>query len=185
LYAAAVRGATVVVVVIGALALGACSAGPKDNATHTPTTTAPTIPAPSSTTAAPSTSAGQPTSNLVVTDAVRAQLVAAGASLNELSAADYTGLRPGETYYAYDAATTTYWAAAGLQPSPTSTPAQVATQDDGAYLLFERPARGQWKGYDVGLAGARYGGKCPIAVPATVLVLWTWAPGSCRPAVIG
>ena len=75
-----------------------------------------------------------------MTDAIRSQLVAAGAALNSLSPSDYTGLRPGETYYAYDATTQTYWASGGLSRAPSSMPAQVAAQDDGAYLLFLRPA---------------------------------------------
>jgi hypothetical protein len=120
----------------------------------------------------------------VVTAAVRSQLVAAGAALNNLPASDYTGLRPGETYYAYDAATRTYWAGAALSPSPSSTPAQVAAQDDGAYLLFEQPQGGSWKASDVGLAGTPEGTACPVAVPAGILSLWGWNPGSCRPSTI-
>jgi hypothetical protein len=119
-----------------------------------------------------------------VTDELRSQLVAAGAAHNSLSASDYTGLRPGETYYAYDATTRTYWAAAALDPSPSSTPAQVAAQDDGAYLLFSRPQGGSWTVYNVGLAGTPEGSPCPVTVPSTILGLWGWPPGSCRPATI-
>ncbi len=122
-------------------------------------------------------------SNLVVTDQVREQLVAAGAQLNDLPGSDYTGLRPGETYYGYDPATKTYWAGAGLLPSPSSTPAQVSTQDDGAYLLFERPPGGSWIAHDVGLAGVE-GATCPVQVPAQILRLWGWSSGSCRPPTI-
>jgi len=110
--------------------------------------------------------------------------VAAGAALNSLPASDYTGLRPGETYYAYDATTATYWAGAGLVPSASSTPAQVATQDDGAYLLFDRLPGGTWKAYDVGLAGTPEGSACPATVPVAILRLWGWPSGSCRPTTI-
>ncbi len=119
-----------------------------------------------------------------MTDALRSQLVAAGAAQHHLSPSDYTGLRRGETYYAYDAATRTYWAGASLDPSPSSTPAEVAAQDDGAYLLFDRPQGGAWTVYDVGLAGTPEGSACPITVPSAVLELWGWPSGSCRPATI-
>jgi hypothetical protein len=121
--------------------------------------------------------------DLVVTDQVRAQLVATGAALNGIPASEYTGLRPGETYYGYDPATKTYWAGAGLVPSPSSMRAQVAAQDDGAYVLFERPDAGTWKAYDVGLAGMA-GSPCPVAVPAGILRLWGWHPGSCQPPTL-
>ena len=119
-------------------------------------------------------------SNLVVTDQIRAQLVAAGAALNSIPASEYTGLRPGGTFYAYDPATRTDWAGAALVASPSSQRAQVSTQDDGAYLLFERPQGGSWIAHDVGLAGVE-GSSCPIQVPASITELWGWNTGSCRP----
>lgn len=117
--------------------------------------------------------------NLRVTTGVRAQLLAAGAASHGLTSADYVGLTPGETYYAVDAAGV-YWAGAALDPSPSSMPAQVSSQDDGAYLLFERPVGGAWKVFAVGLAG-RAGSLCPIVVPPPVLALWGWPAISCRP----
>jgi hypothetical protein len=166
---------------VGAVALAGCSAT-TGKAGHGATTSAP---ATTTSTSRPTTTTTVPTtSNLVVTDAVRSQLVAAGAALNSLPPSDYTGLRPGETYYAYDAATQAYWAGAGLLPSPSSIPAQVSTQDDGAYLLFTRPKGGAWKGYAVGVAGPPEGSACPVAVPGAILSLWNWAPGSCRPSTI-
>ena len=170
-----------------ALGLAACGGGTPHGSGPPPgtsSTTVSTVPAATS-----SSSPGAPTTtptgarNLVVTDAIRSQLVTAGAQLNSLPASDYTGLRAGETYYAYDPATQTYWAGAGLDPSPSSTQAQIAAQDDGAYLLFERAATGAWKAYDVGLAGTS-GTTCPVQVPDSVLGLWGWAPGSCRPSTI-
>jgi len=138
----------------------------------------------SSTTSASPTTSVPTTQDLVVTAAIRAQLVAAGAGLNSLVSSDYTGLRPGETYYAFDAATQTYLAGAALAPSPSSMPAQVAAQDDGAYLLFERLQGGAWKVYAVGLAGTPEGSACPVTVPAAVLSLWGWPEGGCRPSTI-
>jgi hypothetical protein len=118
--------------------------------------------------------------NLAVTDAVRADLLAAGAAHNSLPVSDYTGLRHGMTYYAYDAASNTYWAGAQLVPSATSTPAQVSAQDDGGYLLFTKPAGGTWSVYSVGMAGVG-GSSCPIAVPPAVLSVWGWGAGRCNP----
>ena len=173
--------AATTLVVVGALGLGACSAGPTGTSAGGTTTR----PGPTSSGVTPTTTTSVPvTSNLVVTSQVRSELVAAGAALNSLAASDYTGLAPGETYYAYDASTGTYWAGAALVPSPSSTPAQVAAQDDGAYLLFDRPAGGSWKAYAVGLAGTPDGSTCPIAVPAAIVQLWNWTPGSCRPSTL-
>jgi hypothetical protein len=56
----------------------------------------------------------------------------------------------------------------------------VSVQDDGSYLVFERPASGSWSVHDVGEAGVG-GSKCPIAVPATILTVWAWKAGACRP----
>jgi len=178
------RPGLVAVVVLGAVGLSACSAGPTRSTSRT--TTPPTTLTPStSATSLPPNTTTTPTSNLVVTDEIRSQLVAAGAALNSLPPSAYTGLVPDETYYAYDAATATYWAGAGLVPSSSSTRAQVSVQDDGAYLLFERPSGGTWKASDVGLAGTADGTACTVTVPAAILTLWNWAPGSCRPTTIG
>ncbi len=188
------RAALAAAAVIGTVVLGACSAATtapsattRSASTSTPHRSGTATTAASSTaTTSPltTTTAALATANLVVTDEIRSELTAAGATLNSLPASAYTGLRPGETYYAYDAATQTYWASGGLVPSASSTQAQISTQDDGAYLLFTRPAGGAWKAYAVGLAGTPEGSPCPIAVPAAVLQLWHWPPGSCRPATI-
>jgi hypothetical protein len=112
--------------------------------------------------------------NLVVTPAVRASLLATGARSHRLPVKDYLGLTKGETYYAYDEANKTYYAAAGLDPSPSSMAAQVAAQDDGAYYLFTRAADAStWKIHDDGLGGAD-GARCPIAVPSAVRAVWGW-----------
>jgi hypothetical protein len=175
-----------------ALPVGAAGCG------HSSPSASTTLPAASTTVAAPATPATPTTpgtaatpattsvpsaQNLQVTNDIRAQLLAAGAAAHGLAASDYLGLRPGETYYAVDA-TGVHWAGAGLEPSPSSLPAQVASQDDGAYLLFEQPVGEAWRVFDVGLAGVGGTPSCPIAVPAAVLALWGWPPAHCRPAEI-
>ena len=113
--------------------------------------------------------------NLVVTPAVRVSLLDAGAAYHQLPVKDYVGLAKGMTYYAYDVTTKTYYAAAGLDPSPTSLQAQVGAQDDGGYNLFVR-AKGakKWTIYNDGL-GASEDAKCPITIPSAVLKVWDWS----------
>ena len=165
-------------------ALAGCSGGSAHPGAAATTTSRAAPPSSANTTSVTATTTTTTEAqNLVVTDQLRATLVAAGATLDHLTASDFTGLRAGETYYAYDAATHTYWAGGGLAPSPSSTPAQIASQDDGAYTLFTRTASGSWTAYEVGATGVE-GGTCPTAVPADVLALWGWAPGSCRPRTI-
>lgn len=117
--------------------------------------------------------------NLVVTNTLRAELLQAAAAGNGIPASDYSGLRPGQTYYAYDPATGTYWAGAALIPKSSSIKAQVSVQDDGAYLLFTKPSGGSWKVYPVGMTGVA-GATCPVAVPPAVLRVWGWPAGACR-----
>ncbi len=99
--------------------------------------------------------------------------------VSNVPASAYTGLAANKTYYVYDIVTGTYWAGAALVPSSSSTRAQVSVQDDGSYLLFSRPANGTWKAEDVGLSGIG-GTTCNVTVPAAVLAIWKWAPGTCR-----
>ena len=109
----------------------------------------------------------------------RAEL-AAGAALHKLPTTDYTGLVPKETYYAYNPATNTCWAGAGLVASKRSKQAQIGDQDDGAYLVFDRPAAGTWRAYDAGIPGDSHF-TCSIAVPSGVLTVWHWTAGTCHP----
>jgi hypothetical protein len=162
------------------VALAGCSSGgghaaPQAPATGSTNTTASTKPATSST-----TTTALSTQNLVVTPAVRAALLAAGAGSENLPVSDFVGLAPGRTYYAYDATTATYWAGAQLIPTSTSLPAQIASQDDGAYLLFDRSGTGAWKVTDDGVGGEP-GSSCPAPVPADILALWNWPSGTCNP----
>lgn len=161
--------------------LAGCSSGPKQAQSTPPAPGSTSSPSASSTTAEPpSTTTTLVTQNLVVTAAVRAALLQAGAALKGLPASDFTGLAPGMTYYAYDATTATYWAGAGLLPSPSSLQAQVSSQDDGAYLLFSMPAGGVWTAVNDGLGGLP-GSPCPAPVPAVILALWHWPAGTCNP----
>jgi len=130
----------------------------------------------------PAVAAGDIAKNLPLTNAVRAQLVAAGAAYHGLAASDFTGLFPGTAYYALDVTTSTYWAGASLVPNPKSYEAGVVVQDDGGYLIFHRPANGAWKAVqDGGLITAAACAHAHVSVPAAVLVVWHWAPGTCTP----
>jgi hypothetical protein len=176
----------VLVVTALAVAVAGCgsSAGPATTTSTTPSSPSGATSGAASTgaaaTSAPTSATAAATADLAVTDAVRAQLVAAGAALNGVPAAEFVGLAPGRTFYAYDAASGTYWAGAQLVPG-SSTQAQVSVQDDGAYVLFHRTSGGAWTAQDVGLAGVG-GTPCPVAVPPAVLALWGWPAGTCRPA---
>jgi len=125
--------------------------------------------------------------DLHITNSIRAELVAAGAKEKSLTASDFTGLQPGQTYYAYDAATHTYWAGASLVPSSSSMNAQVSVQDDGGYTLFHRSSTGPWVAMDSALAGPNgpQGAKpCGVTPPADVLISWGWPAHSCHPTGI-
>jgi hypothetical protein len=130
----------------------------------------------------PAEAAGAIAKNLPLTSAVRAQLVAAGAAYHGLAASDFTGLGPGTAYYALDVTTSTYWAGASLVPNPHSYEAGVVVQDDGGYLIFHRPANGVWRAVqDGGLTTAAACARYHVTVPADVLAVWHWPPGTCTP----
>jgi hypothetical protein len=160
------------VVLISALLLAACGS---PSAVTTTTTTSSTTTSTTTTT----TNTSRPTQNLAVTPAVIKSILDAGAKYHQLPATDYTGLDPGTAYYAFDPANNTFYAAAGLDPSPHSLKAQVGAQDDGGYNLFVRLASNtNWTVYNDGLGGAD-GSVCPILIPPSVLAVWNWKPGSC------
>ena len=138
---------------------------------------------PTDTTGTLTTTGKQAAQSLVVTAEISSQLLQAGAALHGLPASAFDGLMSGQTYYAYDPATATYWAGAKLVPSSSSLRAQVSVQDNGSYILFRRPAGKAWAAQDVGLAGVA-GTKCTTSVPASVLTVWNWPARSCRPASI-
>src|SRR5579863_668324 len=113
-----VRLPGIIAVLAGAVCLAACSsaASQPPAANTTPASTASAAVATSA--APPASSSANPSAspsatgdeNLVLTDPIRAQLVAAAAKLNSLPASAYVGLVKGESYYGYDPATKTYWA---------------------------------------------------------------------------
>jgi hypothetical protein len=121
--------------------------------------------------------------NLELTDAIRAQLVAAAARLNGLPASAYLDLVHGESYYGFDPVTNAYWAGGALDPSPSSEQAQVSVQDDGGYYIFEEPAGGSWTASAEGLAGID-GTTCSVHIPPALVALWHWPAGACHPAGI-
>jgi hypothetical protein len=120
-----------------------------------------------------------------ITDQVRSELVAAAAALQNIPVAQFSGLAPGLTYYGLDKTTATYWAGARLVAAPTSdasqppTQAQVSTQDEGSYYVFQKPSGGTWTAYAAGNTGP--GTVCPVTLPPVVLQVWGWPAGSCRP----
>jgi hypothetical protein len=123
----------------------------------------------------PATGAPGVAKNLIVTPAVRASLLDAGAAYHRLPAKDYVGLAKGTTYYALDVTTKTYYAAAGLDPSPKSLQAQVGAQDDGGYNLFVRAQSAKtWKIYNDGLGGSE-AATCPLTIPSAVRKVWDWS----------
>jgi hypothetical protein len=158
---------------------GGSSSSKRTTSTVTVTTTVSTpATGTSGSTSGSTTTAASGARNLVATAAIKTQLLAAGAALHHLKPSDYTGLRAGETYYAYDADTRTYWAGTQLVPSSSSQQAQIANQDDGAYNVFRRSGSGPWKGWETG--AALQAGDCPVKLPAVVIAVWNWAPGACH-----
>ena len=173
-------------VVVGALALAGCSSSSSSAPTTTTTTTAASTTSTTGAATSTTTSTSTPQAvNQPVTDAIRAELLAAGAALNNIPVSEYTGLAPGETYYAVDGSTGTAWAAARLVPAPVAngaqpSQAQIASQDDGSYTLFRREPGGSWTAFADGNTGPST--PCPVTVPAAVVTAWGWPTGSCRPS---
>jgi hypothetical protein len=123
----------------------------------------------------------QAVTNLVIPGPVVVELVDADALFKHLPPDDFIGVR--DAYYAYDRATTTYWAAGQTVPSLSAYRALVASQDDGSYTVFHKPAHGAWVAVDDGMAAAP-GTGCGayhVSVPAGVLAVWHWGPGHCTP----
>jgi hypothetical protein len=165
------------------LALAACSSATSQPSAADTTAPAATAPA-TANSAAPSPSpSATGVENLVLTDAIRAQLVAAAAKLNGLPASAYLGLVHGESYYGFDPATNTYWAGGALDPSPSSQRAQVSVQDDGGYYIFKEAAGGSWTAFAEGMAGIE-GAVCSVQIPPALVAVWRWAAGACHPSGI-
>ena len=168
---------------MAALAVAGCGGSGKSASTSTVTRTV-TVTQPATGGGASTAVSGQTTAagvqHLVVTNAIRSQLLAAGAALHQLPVSDYTGLVKGQTFYALDPATGDHWAGAALIPSKSSQKAQIGNQDDGADLVFRRTGSGPWKAWDAGIPG-NGNFTCAVTPPAGVLSVWNWAPGTCHP----
>ena len=170
-------------VVAGVVCLAACSSSASQPAAANTTAASATSPATAASAAPAASASPSPTGaeNLVLTDAIRAQLVAAAAKLNGLPPSAYLGLAQGESYYGFDPATNTYWAGAALDPSPSSERAQVSVQDDGGYYIFKEPAVGSWTASAEGMAGVG-GSTCSVHIPPALVALWRWPAGACHPS---
>lgn len=139
------------------------------------------IRATTSTSSRPHAKNGALAKNLVVTAAVRKSLFDADAAYHSYPPADYRGLAPGITYYAFDAQNDRYYAAAGIIPNSKSMGAQVGTQDDGGYNLFVmKRGASKWTIYDDGLGGAE-DSICPVVIPLPVRKVWNWTMHPCYP----
>ena len=120
--------------------------------------------------------------NLVVTDDVAAQLVQAGSVMTGRPAAEFTGLRPGKTYFAYQPSSVnaTYWAAA--LDGPTTQLAGFRLQDQDSYMMFHKdgdPAA-TWVPIAAGF-GPIPAGVQPCPIPESIRDLWQWPAGKCCP----
>ncbi|MCU1362749.1 MAG: hypothetical protein JWM55_577 [Acidimicrobiaceae bacterium] len=144
----------------------------------------PATPPPSGTTTSstrPGANSRPAVRNLLVTGAVRKNLLQADAAYHSYPASDYRGLAPGLTYYAFDAQNDRYYAAAGIVPNSKSMGAQVGTQDDGGYNLFTmKRGAPKWTIYDDGLGGAE-DSICPLSIPLAVRRVWNWTMHPCYP----
>ncbi len=166
-------------VVIAVLACACTSSASSTSSTSARSTTTTTMSTTTSTTSAvPSSTTTAPVSNLDATAAIKAELLATGAAYNRLSSADYVGLAPGETYLAIDNTTGITWAGISLRPSASSQQAEVASQDEGSYLILSRTPGDSWA--VVALTGGQ--ATCPMGKPpASIVALWGWKTGTCNP----
>jgi hypothetical protein len=131
--------------------------------------------------AATSSAAPSPSSavqNLIVSTAVRGDLLAAYAAFRKIPASDAKGL-PGSVYYAYVPATGTYWAKATWEPASGDTQTvEVGFQDGGSDGFYKRAGNGPWQ--------VILGGEPEVCeelkfFPLPVLAAWS-LPTSATPA---
>lgn len=179
------RVAPAIVVALGplvVLAVTGCTPG------SAPGPAAAASPPASSAAAAPAaTSAAAPASSgavqdLVVSPAVRTELLTAFAAAKDIPVSDVAGSRPGSVYYGYEPATQTYWAMANYDPASTDPLAvTVAFQDGGSIGLFKKAGNGAWQ--------VSLGGEPSVCAelrffPQPVLAAWSLptsppAPATC------
>jgi hypothetical protein len=176
-----VPGVAVVLALLIVTALSGCKSDSSPGSAAAPASTASQAPPP--TAASPATAASSASTasasasasgiqNLTVDADVRAELLSAYAVLMRIPAADATA-RLGETYYAYDPTSHTYWAQADYGPT-SGDPAQVTYefQDGGQIGYFKKVGSGSWQ--------VENGGEPAICealkfFPVTVLAAWSQA----------
>jgi len=102
----------------------------------------------SSSAASPSASASaSAVQNLVISTAVRSELINAFAAIRRMPPSYVTGTNPGGVYYAYVPATNTYWAWASFTLSAAGVQVdQTGCQDGGCIGLFKEVGTGGWQG---------------------------------------
>ncbi|GAB3865240.1 hypothetical protein GCM10028801_35410 [Nocardioides maradonensis] len=126
------------------------------------------------------TSPAGPAHNLPLTAAVIHQLLAVATRTHQQKPRSFSGFEHGSTFYAYDPATKTWWAAGALVAADPNGGAAVSLNDEGAYDVLHRTAGGAWvdrlsgeAGYDPPLA------QCKQWPPLRVLRLWHWSQKVC------
>jgi hypothetical protein len=126
-------------------------------------------PAPAVTSSAAPSASGA-VQNLIVSAAMRSELLAAYAAFRNIPASDVQGV-PGSVYYAYQPTTGTYWALAKYEPaSGDSQTVQVGFQDGGSDGFFKRSGSGAWQ---VSLGGEPEICTQPRFFPQPVLTAWS------------
>jgi hypothetical protein len=142
--------------------------------------TASTAPAsaPATASRASATASGE-VQNLIVSAAVRSELIAAYAALRHIPTSDMYGV-PGSVYYAYQRARGTYWALAKYEPVSSDPQAvTVGFQDGGSDGFFKRTGSGPWQ---VSLGGEPEACTQPRFFPQPVLAAWALLPTATPPA---
>ena len=119
--------------------------------------------------------------NLPLTDHVRSELVQSGAVLTGRSASEFTGLRPGKSYYAYAPDQDMYYAAAALTGAKTEE-AAINLQDQNSYMMFRKGGDpgATWVPEATGF-GPTSAGQAPCPIPQSVRDVWQWPAGKCYP----
>jgi hypothetical protein len=190
------QGMAVALGLLAAIGVSGCTAGsaPVAATASQPASLAASAPAatvPSGTASAPAaTSSAVPTAsgavmNLLVSAAVRSELLTAYAAYRNIPVSDVQGV-PGSVYYADQPATGTYWAKALYgSTSGDSLTVQVGFQDGGSDAFYKKTGSGPWQ-----VAQAGEPGICAMLrfFPQPVLAAWsqpTSAPASVCGTALG